>query len=252
MRRDLSPVLVLVLWLVPAFSQDSSPVASQPSTTASDPGSAQPIPPDSTKLIPIKMPKANYPLVAQQRKIQGEVMLNVVVSETGDVDSVEVLSGDPVLADAAVSAAKKWKFQPFIKNGKPVKVSTKLPLDFAFGDQVTDVSPPADASNSSSPNGQAQNRVRVASGVMVGMLIHKVAPIYPEQARRNYIQGTVILEAEIDKTGRIANLKLVSGPKELVDAAVGAVQQWRYRPYTLNNEPVIVQTQVQVNFQLRR
>jgi protein TonB len=55
----------------------------------------------------------------------------------------------------------------------------------------------------------------------------------------------------IGKDGRIHELTPISGPKELVGAAIGAVQQWRYKPYMLNNEPVEVETQVVVNFQLR-
>jgi TonB family protein len=80
--------------------------------------------------------KAAYPIEAQLEKLQGEVVLKIVVSETGDVESAEVVSGHPVLAKAAVDAVKKWKFQPFIRNSKPVKASVKLPFDFAFSDKV--------------------------------------------------------------------------------------------------------------------
>jgi len=60
----------------------------------------------------------------------------------------------------------------------------------------------------------------------------------------------VILQAEISSEGRITNLRLISGPPELAKAAIGAVQQWRYKPYMLMGKPVAVQTQVQVNFTL--
>ena len=60
-----------------------------------------------------------------------------------------------------------------------------------------------------------------------------------------------LLQATISKDGRISDLKVISGPKELAPAAVGAVQQWRYRPYFLMGEPVEVLTTVQVNFRLR-
>jgi TonB family protein len=85
----------------------------------------------------------------------------------------------------------------------------------------------------------------------VGLLVHKVAPVYPESARQNRVQGTVVFGAVIDKNGRIAELKPVSGPKELIPAAMGAVQQWRYKPYFLEGQPVAVETQIVVNFQLR-
>ena len=79
-----------------------------------------------------------YPYEARDQKLQGQVVVRALVSETGDVESVEVVSGDPILAKSAVDAVKKWEFKPFIKNGKPMKVSTKLPFDFAFSENIDD------------------------------------------------------------------------------------------------------------------
>jgi TonB family protein len=94
-------------------------------------------------------------------------------------------------------------------------------------------------------------RVRVSSGVSSGLLIKKVNPNYPEDARAAYIQGTVVLKAEISKSGDITNLELIDGPLELAGSAVAAVRQWKYKPYLLMGEPVTVDTQIQVNYQLR-
>jgi TonB family protein len=94
-------------------------------------------------------------------------------------------------------------------------------------------------------------RVKAASGVTTGLLIRKVNPIYPQDARAAYIQGTVVLRAEISKAGDITDLELVDGPIELAGYAVAAVRQWKYTPYLLMGQPVIVDTQVQVNYQLR-
>ncbi|MGC2448660.1 MAG: TonB family protein, partial [Candidatus Sulfotelmatobacter sp.] len=93
-------------------------------------------------------------------------------------------------------------------------------------------------------------RVRVSAGVTSGLLIRKVPPSYPPLARQARIQGTVILQAQISKTGDIQNLQLISGHPMLAPAAIEAVKQWKYRPYLLNGEPVEVETQVQVNFTL--
>ena len=59
-----------------------------------------------------------------------------------------------------------------------------------------------------------------------------------------------MLQATISKTGTIENLKVMSGPAMLQQAALDAVRQWRYRPYLLNNEPVEVDTTVNVVFTL--
>jgi periplasmic protein TonB len=91
---------------------------------------------------------------------------------------------------------------------------------------------------------------RVSSGVMQGMLIHKVIPVYPAVAQAVHASGTVVLQATISRTGVIENLRVVEGPPMLRQAALDAVKQWRYRPYTLNGQPVEVETTVDVQFTL--
>lgn len=211
--------------------------------------SAVPAPADSKTLEPIKIQKADYPIEAEDKGLQGRVVVNLTVSETGDVENVEVVSGDPVLARSAVDAAKKWKFKPFIKNGKPIQVKTKIPFDFAFSDKITDKKPPS-AGNAS--DAQSPERIQISQGIAQGMLIHKVQPAYPLWARANHVQGTVLLQAVIGKDGQIADLKPLSGPQELIPAAVGAVQQWRYRPYLLAGQPIEVMTKITVIFALQR
>ncbi len=83
-----------------------------------------------------------------------------------------------------------------------------------------------------------------------GSLAYKVVPTYPPLAKSARIQGQVLLQAVISKQGVIENLRALSGPPMLVEAAVEAVRQWRYRPYILNGEPIEVETQITVNFSL--
>jgi protein TonB len=100
------------------------------------------------------------------------------------------------------------------------------------------------------PKVATPQRVRVSQGVSTGLLVRKVNPNYPPLARQARIQGSVLLQAEISKTGDIQNLRLISGHPMLAPAAIEAVKQWKYKPYLLNGEPVEVETQVQVNFTL--
>ena len=88
------------------------------------------------------------------------------------------------------------------------------------------------------------------SHMMEGNLIHRVQPEYPQLARQARIQGPVILRAIINRDGRIENLQVLSGHPMLVQAAIDAVRQWRYRPYLLNDQAVEVETQITVNFTL--
>ncbi len=93
-------------------------------------------------------------------------------------------------------------------------------------------------------------QVRVSEGVSKGLLIREVIPKYPELAREARISGNVVLFAIIDKNGEIKNLRVVSGHPLLAAAALEAVQHWQYKPYLLNHEPVEVETQVTVSFNL--
>jgi protein TonB len=86
--------------------------------------------------------------------------------------------------------------------------------------------------------------------MMQGSLIRRVEPVYPQLAKTAHIQGPVVLAAVISKEGAIENLRLISGHPMLVPAAIGAVSQWRYKPYILNNEAIEVETQITVNFVL--
>jgi protein TonB len=89
-----------------------------------------------------------------------------------------------------------------------------------------------------------------ASSLLQGSIIRKVQPIYPVLAKNAHIQGAVVLEALISKSGRIENLQLVSGHPMLVPATIEAVRQWQYKPYILNGEAIEVETQITVNFTL--
>jgi protein TonB len=75
-------------------------------------------------------------------------------------------------------------------------------------------------------------------------------PSYPPIARQARIQGVVRLEAVIAKDGTIRNLRVIQGHPLLVQAAVQAVQQWRYAPTLLNDQPVEVVTFIDVIFKL--
>jgi protein TonB len=96
----------------------------------------------------------------------------------------------------------------------------------------------------------APQRERVSQAVSTGLLVSKVNPTYPPLARQARIAGTVVLQAEISKTGDIQKLHLISGHPMLAPAAIEAVKQWKYKPYLLNGEPVEVDTEVLVNFTL--
>jgi periplasmic protein TonB len=92
--------------------------------------------------------------------------------------------------------------------------------------------------------------LNVSQGVSTGLLIKKVAPLYPANALRMRVEGDVELLATISKDGNITHIKVLKGDAQLTKSATDAVKQWKYKPYLLNSEPVEIQTQVTVRFKL--
>jgi len=111
---------------------------------------------------------------------------------------------------------------------------------FGSGSSAIVVHPPVQAS------------VHLSSKLVEGNLIYKNIPQYPIIAKTAGIQGTVVLQATISKAGTIEGLRVISGPAILQQAAIDAVKNWRYRPYLLNQQPVEVETTVNVIFKLDR
>lgn len=95
-------------------------------------------------------------------------------------------------------------------------------------------------------------KVLVSAGVISGNLISGTSPEYPHLAKSARIEGVVVLRADITTDGKIDDVRVISGPPMLQQAAVDAVWTWRYRPYFLNGNPVVVETQINITFSLKR
>jgi peptidyl-prolyl cis-trans isomerase A (cyclophilin A) len=98
--------------------------------------------------------------------------------------------------------------------------------------------------------GATPKRIAISAGVASAMLQSKVPPAYPIAAKSAGVSGTVVLGAVIGGDGSVEELKVISGPAELQQAALDAVRQWKYQPYLLNGNPIEVQTFINVVFAL--
>ncbi len=97
---------------------------------------------------------------------------------------------------------------------------------------------------------QTPRHIRISGGVLAGNILSKVPPVYPNGARNARISGTVVMKVTISDQGTVESVEAISGPEELRQAASDAVQQWVYKPYLLNGNPVAVDSTVNVNFSL--
>jgi periplasmic protein TonB len=104
------------------------------------------------------------------------------------------------------------------------------------------------------PSGRVDNTpLKFSFGMTRPEIVHQVQPRYSEKARQTGTQGAVIVEAIIDEQGRVTNVRLIRGlPMGLDQAAMDAIQQWRFKPALLDGRPVKVYYTLTVNFTIQR
>jgi len=111
----------------------------------------------------------------------------------------------------------------------------------ALGSSVT-VAPPVPEQ----PKGPV--RIRVGGALKPPQLVSSVLPVYPAMARDAGIGGEVVIDTTIDATGKVTDMKVISGPPVLRQAALDALRQWKYSPSMLNGQPISVQMTVTLKF----
>lgn len=102
------------------------------------------------------------------------------------------------------------------------------------------------------PTSQPSRPIAVSSKIMQGQRITGSMPVYPPEAKKARVQGTVVIEVVIDKEGSVSQERVVSGPEMLQASATDAVRDWTYKPFLLNGEPVEVTTTINVIYSLKK
>jgi periplasmic protein TonB len=100
------------------------------------------------------------------------------------------------------------------------------------------------------PMGKPNAPIRVGGRVRPPKPIRQVRPDYSTLARQAHIQGEVLIDAVLDEQGNVIEMKIVSGPPILYQAALDALKQWKYEPTYLNEQAIAVQMIVKITFQL--
>ena len=229
-----------------------------------------------------------YPAIAKVAHISGTVLLHAIIAKDGTIEQLDVVNGPPLLLKSAMDAVRQWVYRPTLVNGEPVRVDTTITVVFSLDeknpnnaggsdspsvapgsstdlrptptvdppqDTQKDAAPPqAPASGSPEQNASADRpkpkSIRVGGNVAAANLVHQVAPVYPHDAKKHHIQGTVLLHAIIAQDGTMKTVEYVSGPPELTDSAIEAVTEWRYKPTLLRGEPIEVDTTISVVYRL--
>ena len=183
---------------------------------------------------PVKVyaPAPSYSEDARKARIQGVVILQVIIDQKGEVTQTKILKDLAMgLGEQAKETISTWRFEPATLNDQPVEVYYNLTVNFRLGDD--------------------QPPLHVGGDVEKPVKIHAPRPSYSDEALKAHIQGVVIMQAVIDKNGNVAQTKVLKGlPMGLSEKAVEAVSGWRFEPATQHGEPVEVYYNLTVNFRL--
>ena len=143
-----------------------------------------------------------YPEEARSAGVEGKVVVEVTIEENGEVSEAKVVSGHRLLQQAAIDAVKQWRFSNPLKSQAVVQ----LTIVFTLEDQPA----PPKPEQSSLKN------------------IHKVDAVYPEEAKRKRVQGSVAVEIKVSDKGEVTDARAVSGDELLRHSAVDAAKQFRF------------------------
>lgn len=85
-----------------------------------------------TKGLLIRRVEPTYPPLARSARVQGEVVLSAIISVTGEIENLQLVSGHPMLVPSALAAVKQWRYKPYLLNGQPTEVETTITVIFTL------------------------------------------------------------------------------------------------------------------------
>jgi len=208
-----------------------------------------------------------YPADVRSAGLWGQVGVRFVIDKQGRTVGVGVndqstqTSFDQRVTDAAVKAVRQWVFKPYLLNGEPKEVESfvRLPYNFSRQNPSQSETPKAASPLPSSPSpapsptpeaGPKPMKLRVSPGVAESLISHKVQPKYPREAKEKRIEGDVVIKIVIGRDGEVKSLEGSHGESILMQAAMEAIRQWKYKPCLLDGQPVEVESQVKISFHL--
>jgi TonB family protein len=185
---------------------------------------------------------------------QGRILLKAGMSRVKTVYTLFRSASTPAAVSPEPKAASPRKSAPPSISALAPEVLPAPPSESVIattpGQSVAPNNASPDISPSARPVPDSAKIRYVPANLMEGYLLSAPRPEYPDLARINHIEGSVTLQATISKNGLAETLHVTNGPASLRNAAVDAVRQWRYKPYSVGGQPVEVATTVYVHFTL--
>ncbi|MBI4850269.1 MAG: energy transducer TonB [Acidobacteria bacterium] len=192
-----------------------------------------------TKAVP------EYPIDAKEQKVEGDVVIEITISENGDVINAKAISGEQVFIQPTLEAVKKWTFDPQKLNDKPAKVTGTLSFRFKLDSPFTSLK------ETKTDETQAPIVVRRSESVIRGIAVNKVPPVYPAEAKEQKIEGDVVIEITINEEGKVSSAKTISGHELLSKSAEEAAKNWTFNPTSINGQLTKVSGVITFRFLLK-
>lgn len=217
-------------------------------------------------------PLPEYPPEAAAAGVSGLVRVRVVLKDTGEIESVEAISGPAALRDAATDAVESWTFIAVRVRGAYRRVTGVVVLRFGTGESgpaawlvgpkgeqlregdvgvmggVPGAAPPPPEPEPWDPPADAHH----VMGVLAGKAIERPQPVYPAMARAAKVGGAVVVEVVVDETGHVVMARAISGHPLLRDASAEAARGWIFTPTELDGKPVKLIGTITFNFHTNR
>ena len=203
----------------------------------------------------------DYPMGASRSRKEGVVRLRYVVRQDGDVDAVEVIeSSNPGngFEEAAQRAVRHWRYAPAMHDGQPVDVTMEISVEFS-PEEVLEQKRWRQIEEGLKALARAQvypegAHIAGEDGVTWPVATGQKKALYPHGARVRGIRSSVVLLALIDEEGGVADIPLGHSQNNdfpFKEAAVDSVREWRFRPATLDGQPVAAYHWIRIDFPSR-
>jgi TonB family protein len=189
-----------------------------------------------------------YPEEAAEKGLEDTVVIEGITDKEGNVVKVEALKGEhDILIEAAKEAVRQWKYEPMKIDGKPVPTSFTVTCRFRNDPEKKK----AVTVKSAQATADEAPPVHAGGNIKGPKLIKKVDPVYPDEAKKNEIEGVVIIEATTNAEGDVVKTKILRSIPALDEAALEAVRQWKYEPMEIDGKPYGVVFTVTLRFNLK-
>ena len=193
----------------------------------------------------IKSERPLYPQVARREGWEGTVVLRIIVGTGGDVENVitQTSSGYPALDESAAQSVKTWRFAPAKDGEFPIATKVDLPVRFSLDEYGIKVSQPEPEPE---PEPEPVREKKPAR------LIKSERPDYPQVARKEGWEGTVVLRITIGTGGDVENVitQTSSGYPALDESAAQSVKTWQFDPAKDGDAPISTSVDLPVRFDL--